>query len=1751
MKTCSFSFGAWRGLRRLVLFIPWAVVLAGRAGAMGMTPVEQDNPPIAPIPPAPPKITIDGQLDDWRSITGFDYHPLLRVEKSGGDPLLDALLPDPPSVTWKTCYDGDHLYVAAQWHDLKAGANLTPANDPAHWMEGGEGIELHLRTDQVIHIACWPAPGGMAVAVRHGDNGPWQQVPDIKAAGAPGADGKSYGQEVSIPWSVITAAGKLPADGQVELGIDFSWNALPAPMINHVRWGTMATDNIARGVTMSFLTARPSLVNAGYIASPTDWGTLGIGATPAGDATVKLPDGSTALASLPVPKAANPPALDGSLDGWDPAQFQTGTYLGALWGNRFSCSFAAQYDDNNLYILANFAQPGPSNLKHETTQAGFSSGDALQIRLSDGTKKVNLCGWYDSQDRTPALTCDQNDLPSPFLLKQGAQESFKPNGKGGYVQVLALPWAVLFGSIPAANSTIKATFEPWFADTTPAFSIHYKTTLEKRPVLNVAYKMPADGSLTLGLFDQSGQLLRWLAQDDYRYAGDNQEAWDGLDQWGKPVAPGSFVLKGIYHAPLSMDYKVSVDNPGNPPWSTPDDKGDWLGDESNPQAAATDGKWVFLACPDAEKGISIMAVDENGQRQWGTGISFNPRCVSLAVDGDYLYALYSGPETTNTSRIFLGKDTAIERAVLVCLDKKTGKAAKFTQKNPMLKIATWPYREQVSWLWDLRNNKSFSPATYAGQPRYADIDVGETTNAIGLATAGGKAYVSLFYDNKIISVSAEDGAATGTEIPVDAPAGLYAPDANTLLAVSGTQIVKINLADNSKTSLITSGLVAPIAVTGDKQGNIYVSDWGSSFQVKVFDSAGKFLRAIGEPGGRPWIGKWDPNGMLVPHGIAVTDGGKLWVAEDDSSPKRVSVWDAQSGSLIRDYIGPTPYGGGSYVWADPQDPTEVYASCVRFKVDYDKKTCVPEATVFRRANHDDPFAPNGGSSGNTFPMSHGGHDYVGVTFGGGLVIMERDGDIYKAVAAVGSVRRPISPKLTLDGTEHDCWDSDLGHHEYPGWYPDCFKGHSGENFTWVDTNGDHLIQPEEMHWAKTTGGLSTEGLPGKMETGWGACIDSNWSFYSAAGFRDKTVIYRLDPKGWTDSDAPIYDPADAKAIVSEPPNAGIQNVYVTHDHKLIATFGYELPKSEDSFAGYDLDGHKLWAIAQPKRWEGKQVHANGVVYDFQIPKLGDVFGTWLWHGSTQPYLITSDGLYVGTLLDHTLLGPAALWGESYTYYYQGPDGTPYVINGGSQAEHILQVKGLEPDHAGRFEGNYTLTDDDAKKAADMRQVPVQAETPKPVLAVTWVGAAGNAGGFPALNLDAGVTLNGGDGRAAQVVLGRDANNLYLSYKVSEKNPMRNGGSDWQMLFTTGDCVDLMLQSDSNANPNRRDAAAGDERLLFSMFQDKPVAVLYRPVVPGASSPVRLANAAFDQLTKLDSAQVAIQRDANGGFYTVQATVPLKDLGLESKPAGDLRGDVGVIFADDSGKGRALRLYYYNHHTELVNDLSTEATLQPQEWGKIVMPLGPNLLQNGDFEEPFVDSPADMDKGWAVTEAKNGSDAAIVTDSPYSGHHSLLLETPVPMVIDPASYKDPDYAAFVRGINGGKGGGSVTIQQQVPVVAGHQYSVRLHYRTLDFQGERKQAGHPRGYISFGSFIEWACPPPNHGARSFFGGQYENTPDWQTVYNFKGISVPTPYTAPDGATSATFVINMRTNAEGHSPKAYLDDVELVDVTPGLMN
>jgi len=1127
-------------------------------------------------------------------------------------------------------------------------------------------------------------------------------------------------------------------------------------------------------------------------------------------------------------------------------------------------------------------------------------------------------------------------------------------------------------------------------------------------------------------------------------------------------------------------------------------------------------------------------VGPNGRRIWGYSVDAYPRCVSMTLVGNYLYALFSGPLTVHPSEE-TGGQSVVGRAFIVCLDKTTGAPAEFSTQMAQFQVLTWPYVDKVAGLWDLRVHKTITPSNYEGQTRYFANDVGEPTEAVGIAGVGNRLYVSMLTQNKVVVLD----SATAKQVDsfsLAAPVGLFPLSDGNLLAISDGKVVRVDLNTKTSTTVINHDLLAPHDLTVDKAGNIYVSDWAASFQVKVFSASGVFIRAVGTPGGRPWIGKWDKNGMLLPRGIAVTDEGKLWVTEDDSTPNRISVWKASTGALIRDYIGPSPYGGASIFWADPTDISTIVAGGALYHIDYAKKTWTPVATPFRRLSELSPFTPNGmyGGTPGGRTIVHDGKQYFFVTLGEyEFVVLRKDGDLLTPICAIGSRGRYI----TSDGTQRDIWDSDIGTHSIAGWYPDFFKGHAGDNFVWTDTNGDGLVEPDEMQWAHTQGrgDIYDPAMSPEIECGWGFSAGPDGSVYVAGQTKGSWTVSRLDLTGWTISGAPIYDLGSIHHIMAGPTPGGVQGMFVDDSNHLFVTHGYGWnPGKHDAVDCYDRDGKLLWGMNAPDaQQQSDDFLADNVIADYAEPGNQHVLASWLWHANFKPYLLTPDGLYISSVLDDTRIGPTATWDESYKQYFQGPDGSAYIMNGVNDAYHIDKITGL--DKIRRFSGTITVSAADLAAAAKSAVVaPAAPPAPQPLIHVAWTsGTPTIDGDLSHWNMQDAVTLKGSKGRSARIALSRDDKNLYLVYDVTGAKLVNKGGN-WQTLFISGDCDDLMLHI-GQYKPHF-DADAGDERLLLSIFQGHPIAVLYRPVVPGSTSSNRLMATNIDQIIKLPSVHIAYKRSSDG--YVLEASAPLADLGIDPHEQDVLKGDVGVIYADDTGTDRALRLYYYNKDTGMTADLSTEALLQPGNWGDVEFPLGPNLIKNGDFEEPLVSSP---NLGWMVGDQRGGT-VTVTGGLVLTGAHSLLLQETKPVVFTSESYQLPDYGQFINSANGGLGGTYVSVRQRVPVVGGHNYRLRYHYYTDGFRGgEEKNTVATRGYDSL---MLWTYF--NAGGTIWSMNFQDSNNVWGSAVDprFNGNGVPVDYKAPEDATYVDLQFNLSGNSAANMPKAYIDDVEFVE-------
>jgi len=105
--------------------------------------------------------------------------------------------------------------------------------------------------------------------------------------------------------------------------------------------------------------------------------------------------------------------------------------------------------------------------------------------------------------------------------------------------------------------------------------------------LTFDYELPEDGEVTIQLYDADGWVRRILVAQAKRRAGNNMERWSGLDDAGRPLPPGTYTWKGLYHQGITTKFLFSAHNSGQPPHKTDD------GDESDVFTLDPAGKRQF------------------------------------------------------------------------------------------------------------------------------------------------------------------------------------------------------------------------------------------------------------------------------------------------------------------------------------------------------------------------------------------------------------------------------------------------------------------------------------------------------------------------------------------------------------------------------------------------------------------------------------------------------------------------------------------------------------------------------------------------------------------------------------------------------------------------------------------------------------------------------------------------------------------------------------------------------------------------------------------------------------------------------------------------------------------------------------------------------------------------------------------------------------------------------------------------------
>jgi hypothetical protein len=789
------------------------------------------------------------------------------------------------------------------------------------------------------------------------------------------------------------------------------------------------------------------------------------------------------------------------------------------------------------------------------------------------------------------------------------------------------------------------------------------------------------------------------------------------------------------------------------------------------------------------------------------------------------------------------------------------------------------------------------------------------------------------------------------EIAVSSPGDLaFAPD-GALHAVSGNRIVRVNLAGGEHSPTI-SDLVRPGPVACDVQGNLYVYDHAEDRKnVRVYDPAGKFQRTIGDPGGFQ-TGPWNPNRMDNVTALAVDREGKLWTVEQNWFPKRISC-RRLDGTFLREYLGPTQYGGAGVL--DPCDRRRLFYGPMEFEIDWDNGTS-------RLKNMTRPA--EGGDNDGEVPIRVNNRTYlvnrstvVPMTC---ARIYLYENDRLRLVAALGlandfaSLRRP-DVLLRLGATPL-----------------------TSLQFAWSDANGDGKAQYEECQFEpKTIRGFTPFKRDLSIQAG--ACT--------------------YEVKEFLPNGAPVYAVKKLPLPITEAHGDGI--VYRL-DNGLYYRFGVSHPET-----AWTADGKTVWTYKQDGASTGGRPNAGqyrpdqvvgqyGIVGHETAPE-GDLGEFYVINSDYSSwYLWTSDGLLAGRIFrdirdpgslswnmhehDRGLaLDDVAPHGEHFSgWFCRADDGRYYAVAGKEHAS-IVEVRGMEKFK--RFGGELTITPEDIRRTHEWEKERAKSNARESARVydcyltdrgIEVDGAIGDWDGIPSLEIEQ--PQGAPPGRSIAFRMCRNASTLYLLYEARGAGPLKNTGEQWDRLFKSGACVDLMIAADDKAAPNRRAPVRGDMRLLMTALGKKPVAVLYDPVNPDAPkeqkweavSPTDRVH--FDSVRQLSDfrfcSEVLWHGDAvNTSWpvgYRVEAGLPLKSLGLTAKTQTCVKMDWGILETDDEGAVVLRRTYWANKAASALtlSDVPTEARLEPDMWGYVrfcgVLPEalgGPRIDGAGELLKP--------------------------------------------------------------------------------------------------------------------------------------------------------------------------------------------------------
>lgn len=1233
--------------------------------------------------------------------------------------------------------------------------------------------------------------------------------------------------------------------------------------------------------------------------------------------------------------------IDGSLDDWD-LSAQIEMFVIEATRSTQSAKIAAMYNDEAFYLSGVVNDPTPMMNRHNPAVNAERAwdADAVQFRLTidpaagypvressfDYRRKggrnapappedtrddiVHMLLWHYTDEGTHHLQMQKGmsyRTPDPSWQPDGLVPPDKYEGffrehddQLGYTFEYRIPWSTLgaekpleggdvvagtvnvFWSRPDGLAHIRISGAAYDIMGEPGFPfqktdswgkvIFSKTGNVSRDLvtaglppertlpLEFSYDLPDDGIATIQLFKPDGTAARILVPHENRLGGRNTERWDGLDDGGDLLPAGEYRWRGVFaKAPVKAEYRFSVHNSGNPPYTTVDGKGGWGGDHGEPMDVAALSDGMLLLWRVAEYGSGTIRVDNDGRKQWGTQAGGR----HIATDGTYYY---------------IGG------------------------------IHAWHGGGGIG-VFEVESARPAQLANGSGSLLYPEGGNDETNHESGIAWHNGTLYVSFEARDLIAAYNTETGDLLGTfEVP--APERLAVTPEGALLVVSEGKVMSVQVSgfsvqdgeakpdtrDLTPETLIADHLDDPRGIAVGPDGTIYVANAGDLQSVSVFDKAGRYLRGIGKPGGRPAVGTYDPSGMFAPGGVALDGEGRLWVAETRDSPKRISVWDTKTGENLSEFFGGSGYF--SYGHIDEKRPNEILAHNVLWAIDWDTYTTRPISTIWRKTEPNMMGGPGAAAYQHVPKLvtAANGTQYLYGNRGGASILMRREGDIFKPFAALLDTRRGTGISLVKE--TNDQWK---GNSRFP------------PVLLWQDANDDQIVQLDEL--TQLEDGYSKERF---------AWLEPDLTLRVSNG-----KIWR--PVGIQQNGRVVYDPAAAEPAVAAATSGYMaltdDGAILTLHHNDGPSLVKHLPNGDTPWNYPDLIAWRQ-TLNMPLTGPGRLWGMTGL-----MGVAGDYFAHQAYWGCNQ--LFRTDGQYINALLnDRRSVGRGPYAGQSEgqggSFVKLTIDGKERrFIIGGSNDVRIWEVMGLDAlrDIPG---GTYTHTE----------EAVAQARAAKTAYEASLVGNPEPRivpGGKAALADAPSSSIEIEGDRAVAVRLAYDAENLYLRYDVETPHELVNATPDSRIIFRGGNLIDIQLAADPDAAADRKTPAPGDQRLLISRRDRKAIAVHFQPKVAGfEGEPTVLSSpTGKESFDRIDEVEVGLEYERTDNGFRATVTMPQSLLGLDLAARDVLRLDLGYIFGNAEGTRANARAYLFNHSfsANVVDDIPHESRLEPAEWGE--------------------------------------------------------------------------------------------------------------------------------------------------------------------------------------------------------------------------